>query len=343
MSRPVKRKLSPKESLDYCRRVDGFKYEYDAARIAETKRLVSFDFVRGDLHTHSLYSDGWGSVADNWSVAEQRGLDFLFATDHKTVRQKVECRKFKSVWWGQEPGAEHQHIAILDNEKKFTPVMDLRRDVERLRELGCFFFFPHPVGWYPRTWYARERIDALAELEGDFAIEIMNGIFRTHPFHDEWQEACVAAWDEMLGRGQRVIGLAASDAHMPSSVGNVWTGVVERRPSKKEVLAGLRSGRVFASSGPAVNVAVGRTPMGGTARPRAGKVTLRFECADWYGLNWARVIRDGREVKRYEYRGAKGAQEKVTLRVPKSCKYVRVECAANDDRRAYSNPIYLGS
>lgn len=343
MAPSLKRNPTPKERLEYRRRVDGYKFEYDAARLESTRKLVSFRFLRGDLHTHSFYSDGWGSVADNWSVAKQRGLDFLFATDHRTVRQRVECRKLKSVWWGQEPGARHHHITILDNKRKFTPGDNLQRDVDRLRAMGLFFFFPHPVGWFPATWYAQERIEALAGIDGEFAIEVINGIHRTEAFHDEWEEACVATWDKLLCAGRRVIGLAASDGHMPTCVGNVWTGVLDRRLTKPQVLAGLRSGRVFASSGPVINVEAGRTHMGGEARPRGGRLTLRFECADSYGLNWARVIQDGREVKRFDYRGRVHAKERVTLAVRKKSRYVRVECAANDDHRAYSNPIYLVS
>jgi hypothetical protein len=109
------------------------------------------------------------------------------------------------------------------------------------------------------------------------------------------------------------------------------------------VIAGLRSGRVFASSGPVINIEAGKTQMGGEAKPRGGRLTLRVECADSYGLSWARVIQDGREIKRFEYRGATHAKERVALMVRKTSRYVRVECAANDDHRAYSNPIYLAS
>jgi len=343
MAQSIKRSYTPQQLLENRAGVDAYKFEADAERIRATAAMVDFRFLRGDLHTHSFYSDGKGSVAENWAVAQQRGLDFMFATDHGTVRQKVECRKFKGVWWSQEPGAGAQHIGILDIDRKYTPVKDVERDAQRLREMGAFFFFPHPAGWFPRQWYASDKVDALGSAGPEFAIEVKNGIFRAEPFFDAWEEAYVAIWDRYLSLGRRVIGLAASDAHMPATVGNVWTGVLDARLSKTSVMNGLRSGRVFASSGPAIDLNAASTPMGGTARPRAGKITLRFECADSYGLNWARIIRDGREVKRFNYGGAKHAAEKVTLRVPRSGRYVRVECAANDDRRAYANPIYLSA
>jgi len=337
----IRRTYAPEELLDYRRRVDAYKFEADAARVEATRKLVDFRFLRGDLHTHSLYSDGKGSVAENWTVARQRGLDFLFVTDHGTVRQKALCRNVPGLWWGQEPGAQFQHIAILGIDRKFEPSKSLERDAQRLREMGAFFFFPHPAGWYPRTWYPPERIEILDRVGEAFAIEIKNGIFRTEPFYDDWEKAFVEVWDRLLCSGRRVIGLAASDAHMPASVGNVWTGVLGCRHQMGSVLKALRSGRVFASSGPVINLESDTAPMGGEARPRNGRLKIRFECADSYGLNWTRVVQDGREVRRFAFRGAPHAAAEICLRLGRSARYVRVECAANDDRRGYSNPIYI--
>ena len=85
----------------------------------------------------------------------------------------------------------------------------------------------------------------------------------------------------------------------------------------------------------------GKVPMGGTVRTRREKVKIIFECADGYGLSRARIIQDGKVIRRFEYRGKKHAREAIAISPRKSGSYVRVECAANDDRRAYSNPIYF--
>jgi hypothetical protein len=289
---------------------------------------------------HTVYSDGWGSVDDMAATAQARGLDFIFITDHGTIRQKSECRKYNNVWWGQEPGAGQHHVCILDNAKKFVPTKDMRRDAEALRAMGVFFFYPHPVGWFPRTWYTQEQKDALAQAGKSFAMEIMNGIFRVEAFHDEWMDANLALWDKYLCDGYRVTGLATTDSHFPPGVGNVWTGVLGAKVSRKSVLDVLRSGNVFASAGPAINLTAGAAAMSGTAGPRGGKVAIELECADAYGLAWARIIQNGREVKRFEYRGKPRGVERLTLRV-KPGSYVRAECAASDDRRAYTNPIYV--
>jgi hypothetical protein len=41
-------------------------------------------WYKGDLHSHSLYSDGDSPVADVVASVEAKGLDFFALTDHDT-------------------------------------------------------------------------------------------------------------------------------------------------------------------------------------------------------------------------------------------------------------------
>ena len=38
--------------------------------------------ITADYHSHTTYSHGKGSIADNARVAHEKGLDFLAITDH---------------------------------------------------------------------------------------------------------------------------------------------------------------------------------------------------------------------------------------------------------------------
>ena len=340
MGRPVKRRVDPERRYQRLLGCLKARMQLDAERAVATRRLCSFNYVRGDLHLHTTYSDGSGTVADAVDIADARGLDFIFVTDHGTVRQKVECRRYPNIWWGQEPGGGPHHICILDIDRKFTPKKDIARDAERLRQMGAFFFFPHPTGWFPRTYYSREQIESLAAAGREFAIEVMNGIFRVDSFHDDWTDMNAALWDRYLGAGYRVTGLAATDAHFAAGVGNVWTGCVGVRARKESVLRALRRGNVFASAGPAINLTCGKAGMGDEVR-RHGRVRkVILECADACGLAWARIIADGKVVKSLSLQGAMHMREPVSVRVAPGS-YVRAECAAIDDRRAFANPLYF--
>ena len=52
-------------------------------------------------------------------------------------------------------------------------------------------------------------------------------------------------------------------------------------------------------------------------------------------------MQDGRVVREFALTGKDRFSESVEVTLPKRDSYVRAECAANDDRRAYSNPIYF--
>ena len=169
-----KKNLAVKRAT-YPDRVIGFWKEAMRERIDATRKLAGFPVSRGDCHYHSTYSDGIGTVAETAAWVAKAGLDFHFITDHWTVRQKVECVKYKNLWWGQEPGTQYHHLGILGLDRKYVTERDLVKDYRNVIELGGFPFIPHPTGWFPTTRYSQEQIDALDLLGDDFTIELING------------------------------------------------------------------------------------------------------------------------------------------------------------------------
>ncbi len=56
--------------------------ELEAARARELPDLLRVDSLRGDLHCHTIASDGRASVEGMAAAARERGLDYLAITDH---------------------------------------------------------------------------------------------------------------------------------------------------------------------------------------------------------------------------------------------------------------------
>ena len=56
--------------------------EVEAAAAGRLPALVEERDIRGDLHTHSTWSDGQNTVADMVSAARQLGYDYVAITDH---------------------------------------------------------------------------------------------------------------------------------------------------------------------------------------------------------------------------------------------------------------------
>jgi DNA polymerase (family 10) len=56
--------------------------EIQAALAGELPRLVEWDDIRGDLHAHSDWSDGAGTLEQMAQAARERGYDYLVISDH---------------------------------------------------------------------------------------------------------------------------------------------------------------------------------------------------------------------------------------------------------------------
>ena len=58
--------------------------EIEAARDGDLPDLLTLDEVRGDLHTHTDWSDGNNTIAEMVAGAAERGYDYHVVTDHAT-------------------------------------------------------------------------------------------------------------------------------------------------------------------------------------------------------------------------------------------------------------------
>ena len=56
--------------------------ELEAARTGELPRLITLDDIRGDLHSHTIASDGHNTIEEMGLAARERGYEYLAITDH---------------------------------------------------------------------------------------------------------------------------------------------------------------------------------------------------------------------------------------------------------------------
>lgn len=90
-------------------------------RLKETRALFGQPVAIIDPHTHSEHSDGKATIAMNREAGIAAGIDLVFATDHRSLKQKKVIHKMPTMSWGQEPGALHHHLGLLCNKRLFTP------------------------------------------------------------------------------------------------------------------------------------------------------------------------------------------------------------------------------
>lgn len=312
-------------------------------RLLETRNLFG-PVTLIDPHTHSDCGDGRGAVAQNYEAAMACGLDFIYVTDHNTIEPKKYSRMLEGISWGQEPICGNEHVVILNNNEVFDPSTCEEEDFYRqASRCGAFSFMPHPAGHGVPDPAPEERADRLQEMAGnDFAMEIINGVFKLFRAWDECDEAAVNIWDRLLERGCRVVPLGGSDAHDPFSIGTAWTGVFCDGMSHKNIIAAMQAGRCFASEAAMLDFTCCGIPSGGTLEaPSRQVLNFTLRAADFFGLHQVRLLAGGKVVKMWSLDNTPLFEEEWQAISSGGREYYRLEAISRDDRRAFSAPLYI--
>lgn len=71
--------------------------EIDLAEKHAIPRLIEKQDIRGDMHTHTLFSDGADSIEDMAEAAMALGYEYLAITDHSSVRNMPAYNKIERI------------------------------------------------------------------------------------------------------------------------------------------------------------------------------------------------------------------------------------------------------
>ena len=189
----------------------------------------------GNLHVHTIHSDGTADHAAVARVAAGAGIDFVIVTDHNTYIPRETCwRGSVLLIVGEEvnsPQREHaNHLLVFNAGKSLAQHSYSPQSlIDQAQVRGGLCFIAHP---YERSGaYAREpEINwedwRVKEYTG---IEIWNYMseFKSHLpnvylalLHAFWPRLAIrgpypetlSRWDQMLSEG-RTVGIGGSDAH----------------------------------------------------------------------------------------------------------------------------------
>jgi len=342
MNKAQQNDLTLRRGQAVSRQVSLFRHDM-GQRLVETKRMFARTVYAVDIHSHSTFSDGRGTVEQNYEAARNAGLDFLFATDHASLGQKRKVKRWPDASWGQEPGVGGHHLGLLEGRRLFRPrKADFAAQYRTATRIAPFVWVPHPIGWYPVTWYDDNTIGQLWSIGDCFAAEVMNGAGKIVRAYDAFDQKAVAVWDRLLGDGKKVAALGGSDAHTPDQIGTVWTGVHAKRRTGASIIRALNRGVCFASEASLLDFHCGTAPMGSTIRKCKGsKIQLYFRVADAAGIASVRIIGNGKTVKTVAGRNQTLVTGTLQRKMGARPAYFRIESTACDDLRAFSSPIYI--
>ncbi len=178
---------------------------------------------RADLHLHTTYSDGMGTVEAVLEAARRAGLDVIAITDHDTLQGALRGRDIGARYGiGVVPGVEistaEGHLLAYWIEQYIPPGLPLIETLLRVGEQGGLCVAAHPTAqWVPSLgaraiWRALQHPDAGRILVG---IEVYNmGLPRLVN-----NRGALA-----LGQATGLAQVANTDSHMLWTIGLCATG-----------------------------------------------------------------------------------------------------------------------
>ena len=224
-------------------------------------------FWRGNLHTHSARSDGALPPDEVCRRYKAEGYDFIALTDHFVGMYDyplVDTRPFRDdnfttilgveLHSGAMENGELWHILAVglpddfapSNSPAFVPVDDQETGPEiaqRAVDAGAFVAVAHP------EWGGLTLQDARS-ITAAHAVEIYNHGCQVSADRAE------GFWhlDRLLEEGRRLNICAADDAHFgePDAFGG-WTMVKAEKNTPEALLAALKAGHTYASTGPEIH------------------------------------------------------------------------------------------
>jgi len=290
-------------------------------------------WLRGDLHCHTLFSDGDSWPVEMLEAASAAGLDFLGVTDHNNVAHHaaygpggrggeplvipgVEVTTYGGHWnaWGTDRWWEFRDPESSAVERTMRAAM----------ASGAVVSICHPKPFGPPWEYSNE---------GGFdAIEVWNGPWA------QLNSASLAHWDGLLRRGVRCAAVGGSDTHYlrrrdvaarhQDSIGTPTTWV-EAEATVGSILAALRDGRSFVSESPrGPQIYLDADPA------RIGRISI--EVRDAENARVEVITAAGRIASR------PAADDSLVFDVPGDARFVRAQLVAeNGDLRALTNPLWM--
>lgn len=263
-------------------------------------------WYRGDLQSHTCYSDAHATPEELVAAAKARGLEFLAVTDHNTDSHHRKLAELTSAALLLVPGEEVTTYRGHANVWGLSGWADFR--IEREADLDALIADMHARGGLFSVNHPKATPDCLG---CDWAYAVPAGADAVEAWQGPWafqNWESLARYDALLRQGRRLALVGGSDRHQPGypdpdppflQVGSptTWLGLAEL--SVPAVLKAIRAGRAFVSEspeGPRLELSVGGVGMGGSvARGREVEAVARVQGAKGDLLHWvgnAGVVRE---------------------------------------------------
>lgn len=224
----------------------------------------------GDLHIHSIASDGKFSAYELGVMAKEKNLDFIGLANHNNFAENLHLPHIDgltfipAVEWTHYNGhmnffgvkAPFENSFIANNKEEMHGI------TSHAKSLGAVISVNHPK--CPICPYKWEDENAFQMME------IWNGPMRPS------NEKAIEWWTSLLKQGRHIPIAGGSDYHKPkqfAKLGNPVTAVYSQSRGSDDILDAIKNGNSFVTEkidGVRLNLKYGNTIMGGTAEYSKG-------------------------------------------------------------------------
>ena len=294
--------------------------------------------LKGGLHCHTTRSDGHCTPEETMKLHKENGYDFLAITDHRrynhanfapetgiTIIPGMEFdngssipgthgfRTYHTVCIGpsKEDGNGFDHEETVSSAN--APTQEIYQTyLDEIHAKKNLTIYCHPE-WSstPARYFEK--------LKGNFAMEIWN----SGCVIDNDMDKDAAYWDELLGQGIRIFGVATDDGHPIYHHCKGWV-MVNAENNVNAILRALENGAFYSSTGPEIY----------DFYVKDGKAVI--ECAP------AKMIRLHCDCHPTRLHRAEDGQALTRAEFDVSgYPYVRITVIDEQGRFAWTNPIFL--
>ena len=232
-------------------------------------------WLKGNLHTHTVRSDGDATVAQAAAFYAERDYDFLAITDHNRFLRPDEIPPapptpgFVLIGGSELSGKAMLTMGVpapvdvcclggfaadpsaLAGLVPRTPAQAVRARVAAARAAGGLPMVCHPC------WKWALAADDLLTLDGEFLLEVFNASRDCNNWPAGGGDSPEEIWSTLLSAGRKVWATATDDAHrlaqptVPAIDGGAvaWVRVDAAGRTEPAILQSLAAGKFYSSTG----------------------------------------------------------------------------------------------
>jgi hypothetical protein len=278
-------------------------------------------WFKGSVHVHTTNSSGRLTVAETTAFYDEAGYDFICITDKMVPFVGASDDRYPLLVLdgieveGEDDRGSYYHVVCIEGIDGVAGDMALMEVIEKVRVQGGILVWAHP--------HTSNNTVAEGIRHSFHGIEVFNSINQVAfgkgigAFH----------WDASLLHQPDMLGFATDDAHfineVPAENGG-WIMVNAPELSREAIMASIRQGNFYSSSGPffkSISIEQGNRIVA------ENSPVIHARLVGPMGSN--------------KYRGApeKEPMTETHFRLPEDWPYVRLEIEDTAGKVAWSNPL----